>query len=207
MKRLFLFFVVILCCLSAYASDIDHAEPYNPAFDKLGTAFQFATMATGVVLMKEDFSEYPVIGTMYLETIGLTFVAKEALKHIVPRNRPYTYFDNAPVQEIADWSRSFPSGHSAYAFAAATFTSYVFCRYNPDSKAKLPVVLGSYALAAATGIFRVESGNHFISDVLAGALIGSAIGFAVPAVHHLIVASENNQSRNSPFSFLIRISL
>ena len=205
MKKIFSIFILIVCCMSVFGADIDHAKPYNETLDKAGTVLQLATMATGVVLLREKASEYPKIGTMYIETIGLTFAVKEALKHFIPRSRPYTYFDNAPVEDIADWSKSFPSGHAAFAFAAATFTSYVFCKYRPDSKAKLPVVIGSYALATATACLRVESGNHFVTDVLAGALIGSAIGFAVPAIHHRF-ASKNIETQVSPFSFLIKLS-
>jgi undecaprenyl-diphosphatase len=62
------------------------------------------------------------------------------------------YFDNFPIEEVqkGDWNSSFFSGHTTLSFAAATFTSYVFCKYNPDSKWKIPVIATSYTFAAAT---------------------------------------------------------
>lgn len=101
---------------------------------------------------------------------------------------------------------SFPSGHVTLAFSYATFTSYVFCKYNPDSKAKLPVCIISYSLACATAVLRVASGSHFITDVLAGAAIGAAIGFAVPYVHTHFV-NNNISGSASPFGFAFKINL
>ena len=61
---------------------------------------------------------------------------------------------------------SFPSGHTAGSFAAAT----ALAAFYPKDR---PILLG---LAAAVGLSRVYLGHHFPSDVLAGAAIGTAIG-------------------------------
>lgn len=61
---------------------------------------------------------------------------------------------------------SFPSGHTAQAFAAATFLSEEY-----RHKLKwMPYV--SYSLAASVGALRMINNKHFVSDVLAGAGIG-----------------------------------
>lgn len=203
MKKLVLIIICLICCFAVSCSDNEHAKPYDLTLDNLGTVIQLITMFVAVVLLKEGLKELPLLGTMYFEAFGLTVVAKEALKYIFPRSRPYTCFDSAPIQEMNDWTKSFPSGHTAYAFAAATFTVYVFCKYNSNSKAKIPLIVVSYALACATGNLRVVCGSHFTTDVVAGALLGSAIGFAVPYVHHL-VAKKRNKSDKAPFSFLIK---
>ena len=49
----------------------------------------------------------------------------------------------------------------------------------------LDVIAGSLTMALATGVQRILSGNHFITDVLAGAAIGSFTGFLVPFLHTL----------------------
>jgi len=63
---------------------------------------------------------------------------------------------------------SFPSGHTANAFAVA----HVIADEYPGWKVKLAV----YGLAAATGFERVQGREHFPSDVLVGGAIGYLIG-------------------------------
>ena len=52
--------------------------------------------------------------------------------------------------------------------------------------------IGSYALATGVAVLRVSSGKHFLSDVLVGAVIGSAVGFLVPFFHTLNTKNDMN---------------
>lgn len=61
---------------------------------------------------------------------------------------------------------SFPSGHTAQAFAAATFLSEEY----KDRFKWMPYV--SYGLASSVGMMRMANNKHYISDVLLGAGIG-----------------------------------
>jgi membrane-associated phospholipid phosphatase len=61
---------------------------------------------------------------------------------------------------------SFPSGHTAQAFAAATFLHKEYGKEHP-----LYSVIG-YTTAAGIGVLRVLNNRHWMSDVLAGAGIG-----------------------------------
>ena len=47
----------------------------------------------------------------------------------------------------------------------------------------MPIWVGGISLAAATGALRVRSGNHFPTDVIASAAVGSFIGWLVPSLH------------------------
>ena len=61
---------------------------------------------------------------------------------------------------------SFPSGHTAQAFATATFMSK---EYGDQS---IWYSVGAYGMATTVGVMRVLNNRHWISDVLAGAGIG-----------------------------------
>ncbi|MBS1763359.1 MAG: phosphatase PAP2 family protein [Bacteroidetes bacterium] len=61
---------------------------------------------------------------------------------------------------------SFPSGHTAQAFAAATFLSEEY----KDQFKWMPYA--SYGVASCVGVLRMANNKHFISDVLVGAGIG-----------------------------------
>lgn len=63
-------------------------------------------------------------------------------------------------------NKSFPSGHTALAFATATMLYEEYGHLSPW------VGFGSYALAATTGAMRVAGHHHWASDVLTGAGIG-----------------------------------
>jgi membrane-associated phospholipid phosphatase len=122
-------------------------------------------------------------GVMYAEAFFLTFGTKDLLKALVNRDRPYRYFDPFPAGQEGDYHNSFPSGHTALAFMSAAFLTSTFSAEFPDSPWKLPLITAAYSLALTVGAARISSGNHFLSDVLAGAAIGSLYGYLIPALH------------------------
>ena len=106
--------------------------------------------------------------------------------------------------EAGDWDDSFVSGHTTMSFAAAAFTTFMFCQYFPDSPWKIPVITASFTAAAVTGGLRIASGNHFVTDVLAGAGLGSVIGFLVPWINSFWLKpslSRNYTGTISPLGF------
>ena len=70
---------------------------------------------------------------------------------------------------------SFPSGHTTQAFAVA---SVIAAHYD-----SFWVRAAAYGLAGLVGLSRMQQGEHYASDVLAGALIGTAVGNAVVRFH------------------------
>lgn len=89
----------------------------------------------------------------------------------IRRARPFARLRPAqlsvdPLAWLACDRFSFPSGHALNAFAAAALVALVF-----------PVLaLPMLALAASIGFSRVLFGLHWPSDVLVGAVVGTAIG-------------------------------
>ncbi|WP_461246036.1 phosphatase PAP2 family protein [Treponema sp. R6D11] len=122
-------------------------------------------------------------GIMYGEALLLTFGTTFTLKNAVIRFRPYMYTDNIPAGKEKDYYNSFPSGATSFSFLGASFLSATFSKEFPDSKMKLPIIIGGYSLAATIASLRIVSGAHFITDVLTSALISSAYGWLIPDLH------------------------
>lgn len=204
----FLLGLVVLCSLpaenvlSAYKLKINQMDlhtddvnsfdrlimnPYSKTLDYAGTGFTALSLLSPAVMFAAPKEDYWKIGIEYAETIALAYGVKELFKMNVSRARPYMYFDGAPVDkyEDGDWDDSFISGHTTLSFAAASFTTFMYCQYFPDSRYKPLVIAGSYSLAAVTAGLRLASGNHFLTDVLCGAAVGTSIGFLVPLVNSL----------------------
>lgn len=179
-------------------------NPYSKPLDDTATVLNYISLASPALLAINRSSEdIATLGVMYLETMVGAYASKEILKKVIDRPRPYTYFEGAPEEEIDDWNNSFPSGHTTLSFASAGFISYVFSHYYPDSKWKAPVIAASYSLATATAVLRIMSGNHFMTDVLAGALLGTIWGIGVPMLHTL---GDNVEMGVTPFALAFSVS-
>lgn len=125
---------------------------------------------------------------LYGEAVSANVFLNGAIKYLVQRPRPYNYHPDARVAEYAreagkDSHLSFYSGHASTAFAAAVAGSYLFASGSGDREIKAVVWLLEMTLASTTAQLRVRAGKHFYSDVLIGAVVGSAVGFLVPALH------------------------
>jgi undecaprenyl-diphosphatase len=95
--------------------------------------------------------------------IGVNYAVKLAVR------RPRPVLDGLPPLGGAPSSLSFPSAHATSGFAVATAMTQVE-----------PVAALAFLLAAALALGRPYLGMHYPSDVLAGALLGVALGLLVP---------------------------
>ncbi len=117
-----------------------------------------------------------------LNALGWTGAATEWLKVVVRRERPVMYTSEAlAAASDRENRRSFPSGHASVAFAAAT--SYLVLAEREHLHHATRNALLLYAGAAGVASLRVAGGRHFPTDVAAGALLGSGIGWLIATVH------------------------
>lgn len=96
------------------------------------------------------------------------------LKHLFGRERPQES-DGRTVFVPFSSHDSFPSGHTTEAFAVA---SVIAAR---SKSWPIPVI--AYSLATLVALDRMNTRDHFASDVVAGAFLGTAIGHFIVHRH------------------------
>jgi len=130
------------------------------------------------------------------ESYALTAAFTQVTKKIARRPRPYAHREDPPPGTSLDVQESrvsFFSGHSSTTFCLAVATGTIaYARHEKNAG----WVLGSgLALAATTGYLRIAADRHYVTDVLVGAVVGSAAGFLVPHLHR---PADTPQSLQSP---------
>jgi undecaprenyl-diphosphatase len=100
-----------------------------------------------------------------LASLAATYVVQQRVKPLFRRVRPFVNRE-ARVVGIRPPDHSFPSGHTASSFAAATALAIFYPKATPVA----------YTLAAGVGVSRVHLGVHFPSDAAVGGVIGIGIG-------------------------------
>lgn len=114
-----------------------------------------------IIMIKKK--KYPLAITINLIAV---FITSQLAKAIVERDRPLDMLVSAP-------GYSYPSGHSMVGLAYFSFLSYLVIKYIPNKIVKiiLPIVFTITILLV--GFSRIYLGVHYLSDVLAGFLLGA----------------------------------
>lgn len=130
--------------------------PFTSAFN--GGIFWFVLCAVLLVFRKTR-----AVALCVLLAMAVAFLTGElGLKNIVCRSRPFVQDSSVSLALRAPTSYSFPSGHTASSFAAATAIFGFHKKWGA----------GALCLAALVGFSRLYLFVHFPSDVLAGAVLG-----------------------------------
>gem|GEM_PF-1696838 len=162
----------------------------------LGDAFDTGALLVGnvwhilpaaIVYWATDTPEYKYASGAVVQAVGISFLVTTTEKFVfgrafidkdddvpgfLPFRRSRDARDFYPFQNLGGlW----PSGHTATAFAAA---SALTAFYKDDPSFREFAVL-TYAAAALMGYAMIDGNIHWASDVVAGVLIGHAIGWTV----------------------------
>lgn len=110
--------------------------------------------------------------------IAFNGVVSLGMKYFVDKRRPFAAYPSLFRARSEVGPFSFPSGHTSFAFCTATSATLSFKKWY--------VAVPAYAWAAAAGWSRMQQGVHYPSDVLAGALIGTASSFLAYKIERLL---------------------
>lgn len=139
-----------------YNKVISRSEPYVA----VGVPVAMA-VAAWINHDKKLLKDAVYVGT----SVAGTFVLTYGMKHLVGRDRPYDRYPDRVHPYSHESSPSFPSGHTATAFALATSLSIRYPKWY--------VIAPTALWACSVGVSRMNEGVHYPSDVLAGAALGT----------------------------------
>ena len=118
------------------------------------------------------------------QATSLAMLTNVIVKYSVGRARPYVWQGNPELYPatVTDANVSFFGGHTTFVFAVVVSGSTLFFMQGMPGA---PYVLGvGLAAAVFTSYLRMAADKHYLTDNLAGAAVGSLIGWAVPYLFH-----------------------
>lgn len=161
------------------------------------------------------YRDSPELGTQQAlisaEVLAVTAGMQGLVSLFVSRERPYGQECGSGVPadtrdcENRDRYYSFYSGHSANSFAAAAVNCmhHAYVPLYGGGAADSWACVGMFGVAATTALMRVATDVHYVSDVLAGATIGTATGLLLPwALHYRYGATPRGGSSELRLSVL-----
>lgn len=165
--------------------------------------------AYGFIFKNQKVKTVTLLATQAYITTG---AVETVIKFLAGRTRPVYYdmhkeaepkflgpFSNAGRD--ADGKKlnsSFPSGHTAVAFAAATVFASEY-----KNQPLIPIV--SYGLASLIGLSRITENKHWFTDVVAGAALGFVTGKQVVNNYHRY-ADIRRKERERKTAFVFNVN-
>ncbi len=177
--------------LDRWGRTLKWRDPRRSQFVSNVTAFllepAFAMVDMIVVSASDDADRaFPVDLLVISEAVAVSTFLNQATKLVFARERPFVHAlppaDRKTTPAPSDNNVSFYSGHSAMTFSLASAAGTVATL---RGYRLMPLVWATLVpLAIATGYLRIGGDKHYLSDVLTGAVLGTAVGVALPLLFH-----------------------
>lgn len=147
-------------------------------------------------------SKYVSTALLALESFTLASMVTRIPKSLVGRQRPNNWEGNGPFSfKGPGGGNSFPSGHTTASFAVASVIATQF----RDSK-WIPIT--AYSVAGLAGLSRIYDNKHWLTDVVAGATVGTLVGNLVshrkPHSQLTVVPFGNGEVQGIHFAYVFK---
>lgn len=192
------FFILVMLVIFFTTSKGDaviwFAENRNPVLNilflwltRLGEEHIF--LLAIIVFLFVSYRKSALFSLAGVVSLVLSFIAKS----IFQQPRPLAYFSDKGIPELMGnidgysfhiGMTSMPSGHTMAAFAFFTIIAFIFN--------KTYIQIAAVLLAASAGISRIYLGQHFILDVVVGALFGIGIGILSWYIVYIVWEDRKN---------------
>lgn len=149
--RIIILYIIMCACAGAARAQQVHGNGVDNVLEYVPYATVLTLKACGV----ESRGDWRGLAAATVMSFVVSAGTTQIMKHCIDERRP----------DGTD-RRSFPSGHSAIAFAGATVLHHEYGHVSPW------ISVGGYAVAAVTAADRVRRRRHYWHDVAAGAAIG-----------------------------------
>lgn len=158
--------VDLLKNINSQTHSSDYWKTMNASVYPISIASPLTILSIGYLKKDKQLQQQ---GWQNLGALVINTVVTQGLKYGINRERPYEKYPTVIYPYQIDNDPSFPSGHTSTAFTTATSLSINFKKWY--------VVVPAYAWAASVGYARMYLGEHYPTDVLAGAVIGTGSAF------------------------------
>lgn len=168
----------------------DNKDRWSGTWGELGTIYSVAVLGAAGTYgwIADDERGVNVLVDGLEASVIASVILSPILKYTVGRSRPNQAGQDSDAFEPFSGELSFPSGHATQAFTVAAVVAFSF-----DDQ---PVVGGlAFALASGVGLSRINDNAHYASDVVAGAILGTWVGYEVVHYNRRRRGEEAQRSR------------
>jgi len=162
-------------------------DRYNLNSKHVGDLFFYGSMPLPLLLLIDNKIRHDAgkVGFLFLETMSVTGVLYTNAVYWHDKYRPYAYNPNVPMDERlrGGAKNSFYAGHVALVASSTFFMAKIYSDYHPHSGFNWVLFTIAGGATATVSYCRYDSGQHFPTDIILGAVQGTLAGILVPHVH------------------------
>lgn len=180
----------------------DNWSPGSAKISDILLLTQF-TLPFSLLLNDKLDNQKEEIALIYLQSVSVNTLFTFFTKSKVKRYRPYVY--NQKISQLIktnkDSQSSFFSGHTSTSFTASVFMIKVIHDNHLYENDKEWIYTALLSGSALTAYLRYDSGKHFPSDIITGAIVGSVCGLIIPELHKQEANTSGNRLLRFQYSF------